>query len=67
MRPKQERAILLLISIMRGRGIADDIIDDVVEMWASACHGTRFVVPKPQKNVAYRKIRWHERNRIGSY
>ena len=52
----QDRAMLPLTSIMLGRGIPQGVVDDVIEMWASACHGIRFVVPRPNKNVAYKKI-----------
>lgn len=52
----QERALLSLVSLLKAHDVDLVTIDEVLELWASSCHGIRFTVPRPKKNVAYRKI-----------
>ena len=60
MTPNQERALLPLVSLLKAHGVELVTIDEVLELWASSCHGIRWVVPRPKKNVAYRKIYWQK-------
>ena len=56
MTPNQERVLLSLVSLLKAHGVGDVTIDEVMEIWASSTHGIRFVMPRPRKNVAYKKI-----------
>lgn len=56
MTPNQERVLLSLVSLLKAHGVGDVTIDEVMEIWASSTHGIRFVMPRPKKNVAYKKI-----------
>lgn len=56
----QERVLLSLISLLKAHEVDLVTIDEVLELWASSCHGIRFVVPRPKKNVAYQKIYWQK-------
>jgi len=52
----QEKALLPLISLLKAHGVELVTIDEVIELWASSTHGIRWVIPRPKKNVAYKKI-----------
>ena len=60
--PTQERALLPLISLLKAHGVDLVTIDEVMELWASSTHGIRFVIPRPKKNVAWKKIYRHKRD-----
>ena len=49
MTKNQERALLPLVSLLKAHGVELVTLDEVMEIWASACHGIRFVVPRPRK------------------
>ncbi len=54
--PNQERVLMSLVSLLKAHEVELVTIDEVMELWAGSCHGIRFVVPRPRKNVAYKKI-----------
>ena len=60
MTPNQERVLLSLVSLLKAHEVDLVTIDEVMELWAGSCHGIRFVVPRPKKTVAYRKIYWQK-------
>lgn len=49
MTPNQERVLLSLISLLRAHEVELVTIDEVLELWASSCHGIRWVIPRPRK------------------
>lgn len=56
MTTNQERVLLSLVSLLKAHEVGLVTIDEVLELWASSNHGIRFVIPRPKKNVAYRRI-----------
>ena len=52
----QERTLLTLISLLKAHDVDLITIDEVLELWAGSCHGIRFTIPRPKKNVAHKKI-----------
>ena len=56
MTPNQERALLSLVSLLKAHGVELVTIDEVLDLWASSCHGIRFIIPRPKKNAAQERI-----------
>jgi len=56
MTPNQERALLSLVSLLRAHEVELVTIDEVLELWASSCHGIRFIIPRPKKNVVQERF-----------
>ena len=67
MTPNQERVLLSLVSLLKAHEVDLVTIDEVMDLWAGSCHGIRFVVPRPRKNVAYKKIRCQKLEENGLY
>ena len=63
----QERALLPLISLLKAHNVDLVTIDEVLGLWASSCHGIRWTIPDPKKNIAHRKIYRRNRSKSGLY
>lgn len=56
MSPNQERVLLSLVSLLKAHEVELVTIDEVLDLWASSCHGIRFTIPRPKKNAAHKRI-----------
>jgi len=52
----QERVLQSLVSLLKAHDVDLVTIDEVMELWAGSCHGIRWTMPRPKKNVAWQKI-----------
>ena len=56
MRKTQERVLLSLVTLLRAHDVDAITTDEVIELWASSNHGVRWTIPRPKKNMAWKKI-----------
>ncbi len=49
MTENQEKALLPLVSALKAHGVDLVTIDEVMDLWSSATHGMRFVMPEPRR------------------